>query len=119
MQVTYPWLISVGNYSWIGDECVLYSLGRIDIGSHVAIAHQVYINTGGHDYQKKTFDIFSRPVIIEDECWITNDVYIAPGVTIGKGTIVSARSSVLKDLPAGKICIGTPAKPIKDRVMLA
>jgi putative colanic acid biosynthesis acetyltransferase WcaF len=119
VQVTYPWLVSVGDYSWIGDECVLYSLGRIDIGKHVAIAHQVYLNTGGHDYQKKTFDIFSRPVVIEDECWITNDVYVAPGVTIGKGTIVSARSSVLKDLPPGKICVGTPAKPIKDRDILA
>lgn len=119
VRVTYPWLISVGDYSWIGDECILYSLGKITIGSNVAIAHQVYINTGGHDYQKKTFDIFSKPVIIEDECWITNDVYIAPGVTIGRGTIVSARSSVLKSLPSGKICVGTPAKPIKDREILS
>ena len=59
--------------------------------------------------------MFCVQVVIEDECWITNDVYIAPGVVIGKGTIVSARSSVLKDLPSGKICVGTPAKPIKDR----
>ena len=115
VQVTYPWKVKIGDYSWVGDSCILYSLGDITIGSHVAIAHSVYVNTGGHEYNKKTFDIFSRPVVIEDECWITNDVYIAPGVTIGKGTIVSARSSVLKDLPAGKICVGTPAKPIKDR----
>jgi putative colanic acid biosynthesis acetyltransferase WcaF len=117
VTVTYPWLVSIGDYSWIGDDCVLYSLGNISIGKHVALAHQVYVNTGGHEYRKKTFDIFSKPVLIEDECWITNDVYIAPGVTIGKGTIVSARSSVFKDLPAGKVCVGTPAKPIKDREM--
>jgi putative colanic acid biosynthesis acetyltransferase WcaF len=115
VQITYPWMVCVGDHSWIGDDCVLYSLGSITIGKHVAIAHQVYINTGGHNYQSKTFDIFSKPVIIEDECWITNDVYVAPGVTIGRGTIVSARSSVLKNLPAGKICVGTPARPIKDR----
>ncbi len=115
-KITYPWKVKIGDYSWIGDDCVLYSLGDITIGDHVAIAHKVYINTGGHLYQKKAFDIFSKPIHIEDECWITNDVYIAPGVTIGKGTIISARSSVLKDLPAGKICVGTPAKPIKDRL---
>jgi putative colanic acid biosynthesis acetyltransferase WcaF len=115
VTVTYPWKVKIGDHSWIGDDSVLYSLGDITIGSHVAIAHKVYLNTGGHDYEKKTFDIFSKPVVIEDECWITNDVYVAPGVTIGKGTVVSARSSVLKDLPPGKICLGTPAQPIKDR----
>ena len=115
VKITYPWKVKIGNYSWIGDDCTLYSLGDITIGSHVAIAHKVYINTGGHEYNRKTFDIFFKPVVIEDECWITNDVYIAPGVSIGKGTIVSARSSVLKDLPSGKISVGTPAKPIKER----
>ena len=115
VTITYPWKIKVGDYTWIGHDCTLYSLGEISIGSHVAIAHKVYLNTGGHEYDKKTFDIFSKPVVVEDQCWLTNDVYVAPGVTIGKGTIVSARSTVLKDLPPGKICVGTPAKPIKDR----
>jgi putative colanic acid biosynthesis acetyltransferase WcaF len=117
VRVTYPWKVTIGDHVWIGDDCVLYSLGNITIGSHVAIAHKVYFNTGGHDYDKITFDIFAKPLVIEDECWITNDVYIAPGVVIGKGTIVSARSSVFKSLPPGKICVGTPAQPIKDRPM--
>jgi putative colanic acid biosynthesis acetyltransferase WcaF len=115
VKVTYPWNVIIGDYTWVGDDCMLYSLGRITIGSNVAIAHKVYLNTGGHDYDKLTFDIFQKPVVIEDECWLTNDVYIAPGVTVGRGTIVGARSTVLKDLPPGKICVGYPAKPIKDR----
>jgi putative colanic acid biosynthesis acetyltransferase WcaF len=116
VTVTYPWNISIGDYSWIGEDCVLYSLGQITIGSHVALAHKVYLNTGGHNYQKETFDIFSEPVVIEDECWLTNDVYIAPGVVIGKGTIIGARSTVLHSMPGGKVCVGMPAKPIKDRI---
>lgn len=119
VQVTYPWKVEIGDYTWVGDDCVLYSLGSIKIGSNVAIAHKVYFNTGGHDYQKPTFDIFSKPVVIEDECWITNDVYIAPGVTIGKGTVVGARSTVLTSLPPGKVCVGSPVKIIKDRIVSA
>lgn len=115
-KVTYPWNIEIGDFSWIGEENVLYSLGKIRIGKNVALAHKVYLNTGGHDYKKKSFDIFALPVIIEDECWITNDVYVAPGVKIGRGSIVAARSSVLKDIPEGKICAGTPAKVIKSRI---
>lgn len=116
VKVTYPWNIEIGDYSWIGEDNILYSLGKITIGSNVALAHKVYINTGGHKYKKVSFDIFAQPVVIEDECWLTNDVYVAPGVTIGKGSIIAARSSVLKDIPAGKVCVGTPARPIKDRI---
>jgi putative colanic acid biosynthesis acetyltransferase WcaF len=115
-KITYPWNIEIGDYSWIGEDNVLYSLGKITIGNNVALAHKVYINTGGHNYKKKTFDIFSEPVVIQDECWLTNDVYVAPGVTIGKGSIIAARSSVLKDISEGKICVGTPAKEIKNRL---
>jgi putative colanic acid biosynthesis acetyltransferase WcaF len=116
VTITYPWKVTIGDNTWIGDDCVLYSLGEISIGSNVALAHKVYINTGGHDYTKSTFDIFSMPVIIEDQCWITNDIFIAPGVTIGRGTVVGARSTVLHNLPTGKICYGSPAKVIKDRI---
>jgi len=116
VKITYPWKLTVGDYSWIGDDCVLYSLGEIKIGSHVVISQRSYLNTGGHDYDKIAFDTFVKPIAIENECWITTDVYIAPGVTIGEGTIVSARSSVFKDLPKGKIYSGTPARLIGDRL---
>jgi putative colanic acid biosynthesis acetyltransferase WcaF len=115
-KITYPWNVEIGDYSWIGDDNVLYSLGKISIGKNVALAHKVYLNTGGHEYKKSTFDIFSKPVVVEDECWLTNDVYVAPGVTIGKGSIIAARSSVLKSMPSGKVCVGTPAIAIKDRI---
>lgn len=116
VKVTYPWNVKIGDYCWIGEDNVLYSLGKITIGNNVALAHKVYLNTGGHDYKKSTFDIFAEDVVIEDECWLTNDVYVAPGVTIGKGTIIAARSSVLKSVPGNKICVGTPAIAIKDRI---
>lgn len=115
VKVTYPWNLEIGDYSWIGEDCVLYNLGKISIGSNVALAHKVYLNTGGHDYKVDTFDIFSKDVFIEDESWLTNDVYIAPGVRVGKGAIIAARSTVLKDVPEGMIYGGSPAKFIKSR----
>jgi len=116
VRITYPWNLEIGDYSWIGEDNVLYNLGKIKIGNNVALAHKVYLNTGGHDYKAPSFDIFAKPILIQDECWLTNDVYVAPGVTIGKGSIIAARSSVLKDIPENKVCVGTPAKPIKNRI---
>ena len=116
VTVTYPWKVTIGDYSWIGDDVVLYSLGDINIGSNAVISQRSYICGGSHDYTKEDFPIWSKKITIEDECWLATDVYVAPGITIGKGTVVGARSSVFKDLPSGKVCMGSPAKVIKDRI---
>ena len=114
-QITYPWKISIGDYSWIGDDVVLYSLGEIEIGKNVVISQKSYLCTGSHNYLKSDFPIFAKKITIEDEVWLATDVFIAPGITIGKATVVGARSSVYKDLPGNKICIGNPAQIIKNR----
>lgn len=113
--ITYPWKIRIGDYSWIGDDVVLYSLGNISIGKNSVISQKSYLCTGTHDYSKKEFPIYAKDIIIEDECWLATDVYVAPGIKIGNGTVVGSRSSVFKNLPSGKVCFGSPAIPIKNR----
>lgn len=114
-SITYPWKVKIGDNSWIGDDVVLYSLGDIEIGKNVVISQKSYICTGSHDYSKIDFAIYQKKITIEDEAWLATDVFVAPGVTIGRRTVVGARSSVFKDLPEGKICMGSPVKVIKDR----
>jgi putative colanic acid biosynthesis acetyltransferase WcaF len=116
MHTQFPWKVSIGENSWIGDDVVLYSLGRIEIGANVVVSQKSYLCTGSHDYQVNTFPIYAKPIILEDECWLATDVYVGPGVTIGKGTVVGARSSVFKSLPENKVCVGSPARIIKDRI---
>lgn len=116
-QITYPWKLVVGDNSWIGDDVVLYTLGEIEIGSNSVVSQRSYLCAASHDYTKPEFPIWSKKIVIEDECWLATDVYVAPGITIGKGTVVGARSSVFKNLPCGMVCVGSPAKPIKERVM--
>ncbi|MDP5076770.1 MAG: putative colanic acid biosynthesis acetyltransferase [Nonlabens sp.] len=114
-RLQFPWKVKLGDYCWIGDDVVLYSLGEIEIGANTVISQRSYICTGTHDMNVPSFDIYSLKIIIEEQCWIATDVFVAPGVTIGRGTVVGARSSVFKNLPAGKICMGNPAKVVKDR----
>lgn len=115
-KITYPWKVSIGHNSWIGDDVVLYSLGEIKIGNDVVVSQKSYLCTGSHDYTKTSFDIWQKPIVIEDGAWVSTDVYIGPGVTIGKGAVIGARSSVFKDMPSGMVCIGNPAKPVKPRI---
>lgn len=116
MHTQFPWKVTIGDYSWIGDDVVLYSLGPIEIGDNVVVSQKSYLCTGSHDYSKNDFPIFYEPIVIENECWLATDVFIGPGVTIGSGTVVGARSSVFKSLPANKICMGSPARILKDRI---
>ena len=116
VRITYPWKVVIGDYSMVGDDVVLYSLGEIEIGKHVVISQKSYLCTGSHDYLQIDFPIFAEKIKIEDECWLATDVFVAPGITIGKGTVVGSRSSVYKDLPANKVCIGNPAKIIRERL---
>jgi len=115
VRITYPWKVKIGDYSWIGDNVVLYSLGEIEIGSHVVISQRSYLCAASHDYQKVSFDIFAQKVEVEDQAWLAADVYVSPGVRIGKGCLIGARSSVFSHMPAGMICLGLPAKPVKRR----
>jgi putative colanic acid biosynthesis acetyltransferase WcaF len=115
-RITYPWKLIIGDYSWIGDDAVIYNLADVIIGAHVALAHRVYLCTGMHEISRATFDIYALPVVLEDQVWLPNDVFVAPGVTIGRGAVIGARSTVLTDMPAGMVCVGYPAKPIRARL---
>ena len=115
VKITYPWKLTIGDYSWIGDDVDLYTLGVIDIGNNVVISQRSYLCTASHNYKKKNFPIYQKPIKICDEVWIATDVFIAPGITIGRGTVIGSRSSVYEDIPSNKVCLGHPAKIIRER----
>jgi putative colanic acid biosynthesis acetyltransferase WcaF len=117
VSMTFPWNVEIGDDTWIGDNVVLYSLGKIKIGNNVVVSQNSYICSGTHDFCKVSFDMERHPVVIEDQVWVANDVYVAPGITIAIGAVVGTRSSVFNDLPAGMICYGSPAKAKKRRVV--
>jgi putative colanic acid biosynthesis acetyltransferase WcaF len=113
--VTYPWKIKIGDYAWIGDDTVLYSLALISIGNNAVVSQKSYLCAGSHDYGSRAFDITSAPITIGDNAWIASDVFVAPGVTVGAGAVVGSRSSVFTNLPAMMICVGSPARPVRPR----
>lgn len=105
-KITYPWKLTLGDYAWVGDEVNLYTLGEITIGAHSVISQKSYLCTGSHDHASQHFTINATPIVIGEKCWLATDVFVAPGVTIGNGTVVGARSSVFKSLPANVVCRG-------------
>lgn len=56
----------------------------------------------------------ARPIVIEDDAWLGAEVFVMPGVTIGKGSVIAARSVVTKDIPPMVVAAGIPAKVVRE-----
>lgn len=116
-NIEVPWMLEIDDDATVGDYAILYSLGLIRIGKRSIISQYAHLCAGTHDYADRTFKLIRTPVMIGDDAWIGADAFIGPGVTIGRLSVVGARSSTYKDLPERKVCVGNPAKPIKERVL--
>lgn len=116
-RIDYPWKITIGTGSFIGDESWLYAMAPIVIGNDVCISEKVSVLTGTHDVTSPSFDLKTKPITIEDKVWIATGVIILPGVTIGEGAVVGAGAVVTKDVEPWTIVAGNPAKFIKKRTL--
>jgi putative colanic acid biosynthesis acetyltransferase WcaF len=114
-RITYPWKLAIGDHSWVGDFAELYTLGRIEIGRCVVVSQHAYLCTGSHDLHSPTFDIYQQPIVVEDEAWIAAGAFVYPGVTIGRGSVIAARSVVRASTDPLTINAGAPARPVGGR----
>lgn len=114
-RIEFPWNLEMGRYSSIGEGAWIYTLDRITIGEFTTVSQRVFLCTGSHDFTLPEMPLVTRPIRIGDRAWVAADVFVGPGVTIGTGTVVAARSVVVKDLPDLMVCAGHPCKPLKHR----
>lgn len=115
VRIEVPWNLDIGDDVQLGDRVYLYSLGPITIGPRTIISQFTHICAGTHDFERLDFPLVRIPVRIGHDCWVATDTYIAPGVTIGDGTVVGARANVVRDLPQWSVCVGSPARAVKPR----
>ena len=110
-----PWNLSMAENSCIGNDVDIYCVAKITIGANSTVSQYSYLCAATHDHQHPDHPLMPKPIVIGERCWIAADVFVGPGVTIGDGTVVGARSSVFSDLPEWVIATGTPAKAVSKR----
>jgi putative colanic acid biosynthesis acetyltransferase WcaF len=116
-RFTYPWKIEIGDYSWIGDDVVFYSVDRIVIGCHCVISQKSYLCTGSHNFEDVCFKLVTAPIAIGNGTWIATDCFIAPGVNIGANSVIGARSSVFGNISEATVAWGSPCRDRYSRKM--
>jgi putative colanic acid biosynthesis acetyltransferase WcaF len=102
VRVLWPWKLTVGNDTWIGEGSWLLNLEPIEIGSDVCLSQDAFLCTGSHRHDSPDFRYDNAPITVNDGAWIAADVLVLRGVTIGQGGFVGARAIVSHDVRAGE-----------------
>ena len=114
-RIWAPWNLEMDDHSCLSEWVDCYCVDKIRIGAHTTVSQYSFLCTASHDYESPGMPLVSAPITLGDRVWITADVFVGPGVTIGDGAVVTARSSVFSDIPAWMVARGNPAMPVRVR----
>lgn len=118
-KIWAPWNLTMGEHSTLSFNVDCYCVVPIRIGAHATVSQYSYLCCASHDVSDPNMRLTTAPITIGDGAWICADVFVGPGVTIGAGAVVGARSSAFKDVEAGTINVGTPCRQIGRRELRA
>jgi putative colanic acid biosynthesis acetyltransferase WcaF len=117
-RVWLPANLIMGEHACVGDLTDIYNVAPITIGPRSTVSHYSFLCAASHDFEDPSQPLTVAPITLGENVWLAADVFVAPGVTIPDGVVVGARSSVFSsDLPAWHLCAGSPAKPVRPRVL--
>lgn len=105
--------LGIGNGTYIGHRCHLHSIDPVSIGAGCVLADNVMVSTTDHGREDRHEVAGTGPVVIGDRVFLGQNVVVLGGVTIGDGATVAAGAVVVKDVPAGAVVGGVPAKAIQ------
>ena len=115
INIKYPWLLSIGDHSWIGEDVWIDNLAQITIGSDVCISQGAMLLCGNHNYKSISFDLIVSPILLESGSWVGAQSTVCPGVTLGSHAILTVGSVAVSDLEPYGIYQGNPAAFVKTR----
>jgi putative colanic acid biosynthesis acetyltransferase WcaF len=118
-RIYFPWNLTVGDWSAIGEEVLIYNLGPVTLGKKVTISHRAHLCAGTHDYTRPELPLIKPPIEIGDQAWVCADAFVGPGVVVGEGAVVGARAVVMKNVEPWTVVAGNPARFVRKRELKA
>ena len=116
-RIYFPWNLTVGDWSALGEDVFIYNLGPVTLGEKVTVSHRAHLCAGTHDYTQPDLPLLKPPIEIKNQAWICAEAFVGPGVTVGEGAVVGARAVVMKNVEPWTVVVGNPAREIKKRAM--
>jgi putative colanic acid biosynthesis acetyltransferase WcaF len=115
VRVKYPWRLTVGDHTWLGEDCWIDNVADVRIGAQCCVSQGAYLCTGNHDWSDPLFRLVLGPIVLEDGAWVGARAMVCPGVRMGKLSILTAGGVAVRDLPEREIHAGNPASFLRTR----
>ncbi len=118
VRVKFPWRLSVGSHSWIGEDVWIDNLATVTIGQNCCLSQGAYLCTGSHDWSRTSFDLVVKPIHLHDNVWIAARATVAPGAVAEEGAVLALGGMAAGRLAAWHIHGGVPARPLQPRKII-
>lgn len=114
-RIWRPKNLKMGNYATLAGEVDCYNVATITIGNYATVSQRSFLCSASHATNSLARPLIFAPITLGDHAWICAEAFVAPGLTIGEGTILGARSVATRDLQPWTIYAGNPARRLKTR----
>jgi maltose O-acetyltransferase len=121
-EIRPPLWCDYGYQTFVGARCfanwglVSLDVATVTVGDDVQLGPNVQLLTATHPLDpgpRRDKWEAARPIVVGDNVWLGGGVIVCPGVKIGADTVVGAGSVVVRDLPAGVLAVGSPARIVR------
>ncbi|MFH8238898.1 sugar O-acetyltransferase [Streptomyces sp. NPDC018321] len=116
LYVDYGSNITIGARTFVNYNLTALDVAAVTIGEDCQIGPNVQLLTPTHPLEpgpRRDKLEAARPITIGDNVWLGGGAIVLPGVTIGDDSVVGAGAVVTKDVPAGVVVVGNPARPVR------
>ncbi|MCW3090889.1 MAG: Transferase hexapeptide repeat containing protein, partial [Ferruginibacter sp.] len=108
VNIKYPWMLSIGNHVWIGENAWIDNIALIRIEDNVCISQGASLLTGNHNYKKKGFDLQTGEIVLEQGVWIGAQAIVCPGITCKVHSVLLVGSVATTSLDSLGVYRGNP-----------
>jgi maltose O-acetyltransferase len=108
--------LSLGPGTFVNFDAIVLDVVDVTVGAACQLAPRVQLLTATHPLDpgpRRAGWESGAPIVLEDNVWLGGGVIVCPGVTIGADTVVGAGAVVTRDLPAGVVAAGVPARILR------
>jgi len=118
INIKYPWRLTIGDYSWIGENVWIDNLDDVKIGANCCISQGALLLSGNHDFKKSSFDLKIGKITLENGVWIGAKSIVTGNVICRSHSVLSVNSVASKDMESYGIYRGNPAEKINIREII-
>jgi putative colanic acid biosynthesis acetyltransferase WcaF len=116
-RVWAPWNLVMEQGSCLAADTETYSVAKVHLGACSIVSQRAWLCTASHDIHDPGFPLVAAPIHVGPGAWVAAGAFLGPGVEIGAGAVVGACAVVLRDVAAGDVVAGNPARRIGGREM--